>query len=335
MIDLSVIVPVYNVEKYLNRCLESILQVNNSRIEIILVDDRSKDFSGNICDFFGSKYSFVKVVHKTNEGLGFARNIGIEEATGKYLMFVDSDDFIKSSLVELLLDKVISANLDVCCFGRSFFRNGILSMGNEIFPNETVNSMLLAERCLGEPLKNDKFQVGPAWKAIYKKQFLFENNLRFESERDILSEDYVFSTQLFAAKPRVGFFDRDIYVYCDNQGSLTNSYNPDRTVRAIKLYRRMLDIIENAGFNKSAEFRAYNNFLINLLVVFKHISLNDGLKAIGKIREIKSVINDSEIIEIVKSQKNTDTLQLKFLRELILAKKSKCIYFAVKLRYKR
>ena len=102
-LQLSIIVPVYNVEKYLQRCMESLLTQNISNYEIILVDDGSKDKSSEICDEYASKYSFVRVIHKENEGLGYARNSGLAVAKGKYVSFVDSDDTVSSEHFRELL----------------------------------------------------------------------------------------------------------------------------------------------------------------------------------------------------------------------------------------
>ena len=103
---ISVVVPVYNVERYLGKCLESIVRQTYANIEIVLVDDGSTDSGGQICDFYANKDSRVKVIHKKNGGLSDARNRGIEESKGKYLIFVDSDDVIDETLVEYLYNLV-------------------------------------------------------------------------------------------------------------------------------------------------------------------------------------------------------------------------------------
>ena len=110
MILVSIIVPVYNVEKYLERCIDSLVNQTLKDIEIILVDDGSTDDSGNICDKYAKKDKRIKVIHKENGGLSDARNIGLSIANGRYLQFVDSDDFIHKQMIEILYNTIINNN---------------------------------------------------------------------------------------------------------------------------------------------------------------------------------------------------------------------------------
>ena len=125
MKKVSVIVPVYNVENYLEECVNSILNQTYENLEIILVDDGSKDSSGKMCDVFTQKYENVKCVHKENGGLSDARNYGIKYATGEYIVFIDSDDFIKENMIEKMLEKIAMTNSDICvCDMEYLYDNG-------------------------------------------------------------------------------------------------------------------------------------------------------------------------------------------------------------------
>lgn len=104
----SIIVPVYNVEKYLDQCVNSLINQTYDKIEIILVDDGSKDNSGRLCDEWAKKSNKIKAVHKKNAGLGMARNTGLEHVTGNYVMFIDSDDYLAENVVEKLLEKLLT-----------------------------------------------------------------------------------------------------------------------------------------------------------------------------------------------------------------------------------
>ncbi|EGP5489252.1 glycosyltransferase, partial [Enterococcus faecium] len=116
MCEISIIVPVYKVEPYLRKCVDSILAQTFTDFEVILVDDGSPDNSGKICDEYASKDSRVRVIHKKNGGLSSARNAGIDVARGKYLGFVDSDDYIEKDMYELLYDNIVKeqADLSIC-----------------------------------------------------------------------------------------------------------------------------------------------------------------------------------------------------------------------------
>lgn len=112
MCEISIIVPVYKVEPYLRKCVDSILAQTFTDFEVILVDDGSPDNSGKICDEYASKDSRVRVIHKKNGGLSSARNAGIDVARGKYLGFVDSDDYIEKDMYELLYDNIVKEQAD-------------------------------------------------------------------------------------------------------------------------------------------------------------------------------------------------------------------------------
>lgn len=114
---ISVIIPVYKVESYLNRCVDSVLNQSYKNIEILLVDDGSPDKCGEICDQYAEKYGNVKVIHQKNQGLSAARNTGIREAEGEFLGFVDSDDFIEEDMYQVLLQNIISSNADIAIGG--------------------------------------------------------------------------------------------------------------------------------------------------------------------------------------------------------------------------
>ena len=117
---ISIIIPVYKVEKYLSRCMDTILNQTLKDIEIILIDDGSPDNCPELCDEYAKQDNRVKVIHKNNEGLGFARNSGLEIATGEYVAFVDSDDYVKKSMFEELYNELKVNNLDVVFYNFRF-----------------------------------------------------------------------------------------------------------------------------------------------------------------------------------------------------------------------
>lgn len=141
---LSIIVPVYNVERYLRRCLESIINQTYSNLEIILVDDGSTDNSGNICDEFAEKDSRITVIHKKNEGVSVARNIGLDIAKGDYIGLVDSDDYIKVDMYKKLLELITASDSDMAVCNFSYVDE---------------NGNLLEERNLSSPIKDEYLDV--------------------------------------------------------------------------------------------------------------------------------------------------------------------------------
>ena len=120
---ISVIIPVYNVEKYLKKCLDSVINQTYKNLEIILVDDGSSDKSGLICDEYTKLDKRIKVVHKKNEGLSSARNTGLDIAKGKYISFIDSDDFVSIYMYEIMYKEIIKNNRDIVIARHIYFKN--------------------------------------------------------------------------------------------------------------------------------------------------------------------------------------------------------------------
>ena len=227
-IDLSIIVPVYNVENYLRRCLDSILlQPSSITYEILLIDDGSSDKSGAICDEYQSNFPNVFVSHIENNGVAEARNLGISLSKGNYLYFMDPDDFLSDNF----FDK-ISSNLkqkwDVLCFGYNEIkenRNTVLScrphfythcglLGKNEFRNEFI-----------ELFKTD--MMYNVWSRIYNKTFILKHDIRFPNKQ--IGEDTLFNFQVYRHLNTVLFIDSTLYNYiAGRSGSALTSFHPRR-----------------------------------------------------------------------------------------------------------
>lgn len=168
---ISVIVPVYNVEKYLVQCIDSILNQTYKNLEIILVDDESTDHSGKICDQFSSNENRIKVIHKKNMGLGLARNTGLENANGKYVVFVDSDDYLSNSNIKNLVAGIKKNNSDICIGGVTFVDNIGTNKSEEIYGErlyqngDILNSLFI--RMLGNLPNTTDIMKQSVWNNIY------------------------------------------------------------------------------------------------------------------------------------------------------------------------
>ena len=334
---LSFVVPVYKTGKYLERCVKSLLEQDINDYEILLIDDGSPDDSGEKCDELGDTSERIKVYHKENEGLGITRNFGIRHATGEYLIFVDSDDYFKANALKGLKDLVTRECSDIVVYKYERILNGnIVKENDEKFPLDNESSFdnkVLATMCIGEPLKKDTFEVGPAWKEIWKREFLINNNLLFPSERIVLSEDYPFAIKAFYLANRVSYFDGILYFYCYNDESLTNTYNPNRQLRAIEFYKQMEKIINEYELEENAVFRNKNNFIVNMLQSFKHIVLSSETYR-WKREQIKKICTDSQIRIILKDIYEFDAPQMRLLHWMMVRKLYICIYLIIMFRYK-
>lgn len=240
MVDVSIIVPVFRVEKYLDRCVESLVRQTLKNIEIILVDDGSPDSCPEMCDEWAKKDSRIKVIRKENQGLGLARNSGLEKATGEFIGFVDSDDFVAPDMFEKLFLAARKENADIamsglCCIG------GIMTEKKDaeerincfdrysVFRGEKeINRLMLNVSGAKAKEKQDSKYGFSSVKNIYRSEVIEKNNLRFLSEREVASEDVFFLLDfLLKAQCAVGI-PGAYYYYCRNDESLSKSYRPDR-----------------------------------------------------------------------------------------------------------
>lgn len=256
-IKISVVVPVYNVEKYLDRCLGSLVVQSFRDIEIILVDDKSTDNSSSLCDQWTLKDNRVKVVHKEiNEGLGCARNTGIEIAKGDYVTFPDSDDYIDGNSLEVLYNYAIKEDVDAVYY--EFNTDEYPSFHAVSYPNGVYKGRQELEKVMldmigAEPeYQSDvKFQVSAA-KVLYKLDTIRKFKLRFVSERKIISEDLIWNLDFLQVASSVQTINNRFYHYCLNQDSLSHVYRSDRYSKLCE----MADYLERyrGFFNNKKEF---------------------------------------------------------------------------------
>lgn len=234
----SVIIPVYNVEKFLNRCVDSILSQTYKNIEIILVDDGALDSSPQICDEYAHKDTRVNVVHKQNGGLASARNAGLKVAKGDYILFVDSDDWIKGNTVEELLNIAIKNEVDFVRFipvsaGYPDRPDGTpINFGTEDFMEEGVyNKGKMIKDIYPRLFVTRQLTMGPivaAWRSLYNRKFLVDNNLYFDEEVKY-SEDAIFSAKVVYNSNKFYYIKGGYYYnYFYNTSSITKSFKKDR-----------------------------------------------------------------------------------------------------------
>lgn len=212
---ISVIVPVYNVDKYLERCIDSILGQSYKQIEIILVDDGSSDRSGKICDSYARSDFRVRVIHKENGGLSSARNRGIDMAQGEYLVFVDSDDYVEKDYVKILLNLIIKYDVDMSVVGQR-----IVNSRREIKKN---NSRIIEEKRLAvvealDSILTEKYFTVSANGKLYKR-VLFDGARYPEGK---LYEDNGCTYKLIMKCNAVAYSNVELYHYCMRCDSITN-----------------------------------------------------------------------------------------------------------------
>ncbi len=289
-IVVSFIVPVYNVSKYLNRCLDSLAAQANQGIEVIMVDDGSTDDSGAICEEYAKKYSNFYVYHQKNKGIPGARNTGLSYAKGEWICFVDSDDYIESDFMKnVSLDKYSEYDIIYFGFSRVDESGNITKM--PIWENSMVlsreKSKLLGCIILHPDIMADSgifpsgYQFTTAWGKLFKHAFLTDNDIMFQ-ESVRRSEDVIFSFEVFLKKPVCYLEKQYLYFYQYNQSSITTKYNPDISKQYEILYNKIMVAIDNSDekdvYLVHLPYRAVRNFMFCCNQDFCHAQNKDSYK---------------------------------------------------------
>lgn len=241
MAKVSVIVPVYNVEKYLSRCLDSIVSQSFEEIEIICVNDGSTDNSPKILEAYKNFDPRIKIVNKQNGGLSSARNAGLEVCSGEYILFVDSDDLLSTNAIERLCEVADKKEADVVAFpyiqGTSDINIGQM-IAHPIYKNESVFS---AETATEEIYKNT---LGSTWCKMYKAS-LIKGKIKFLEQ---LFEDIPFWAEVFVSAKRITYLLEPLYFYrLNRQGQIMN-FDDERVLDIIKSFDNAELIFKNAGY---------------------------------------------------------------------------------------
>jgi len=225
---LSVIIPVYNAEKYIERCLNSVVGQTYENLEIILVDDGSPDNSGKICDAYAVKYPGIRVIHQQNYGVSTARNNGIDAAAGEYITFVDPDDWLEQDMYRTMMAYLLTYNLDIICIDTY-----------QVKPNKTVfKPLFAADRIMGRAealaeILTDGID-NAVWNKIYKRRVMAK--VRFPAGRRY--EDVATVYKYFAAAETVGYVRKPMYYYflSNPESFIAGSFNPSSRYDCFRAY---------------------------------------------------------------------------------------------------
>lgn len=223
----SVIIPAYNVEQYVERCVYSVTKQTYRNLEIILVDDGSTDCTGIICDKLAKEDNRISVIHKTNGGLSDARNAGIDVSRGEYISFVDSDDYIASDMLEHMMNAMCETDISMVVVG--FWKQ---SGDAREYCGPTTERVVSSEEALKDIYIGH--EIYPAsWNKLYRRA-LFNNN-RFAV--GMINEDSEIITKLLMECNRVALVSKPLYIYMIREGSITQSSFSSKDYNGIKAYR--------------------------------------------------------------------------------------------------
>nr|WP_295761705.1 glycosyltransferase family 2 protein [uncultured Intestinibacter sp.] len=310
MCKVSVIVPIYNSEKYLERCIKSIINQSLRDIEIILINDGSKDNSLNICKNFHNKDSRIKIIDKENEGVGSARNDGIKIAKGEWISFIDSDDFVESDFLECLYNEAISKNVEICgCLYDEYKDEKFINVPN--FKNLNINGLSTGKEFLNffyNPSNSyESVCCVVVWNKIYKTAFIKE--ILFTNVKS--AEDDEFSFKAVQKSKIIYVVDKVLYHYfTDNQDSLIKKPFGVHKLDFLKVLEGRKDLIKDNKYiyyknlyllcNISIEYyfkiqecdKRYNKVIKEIFNKnFKEVLRTNTIKIKDKIRFLKFYIN--------------------------------------------
>ena len=319
---ISVIIPVFNTEKYLNRCVDSLLEQTYQFTEIVLVDDGSTDSSGRICDEYAKKHENIVVIHKNNAGQGLARNDGMHAAKGDYICFLDSDDYYEKDTCEKLVGTMNQTGADICSYGYQIEDNygNLIRRPNitdeEYVGKDGVNNFIL--HYFGDSMKDDRLRGVSSCMSVFKKSIITDKDISFPSERVVSSEDTAFCLEYCRYIDKAVTISDALYHYCQNESSFSRGYREDR-VRLIKAHIELLNRYAKVYGNYDiVKDRIAMTTWINVIACYKQIYRHFNF--IDSIKRYKLIAED----EVIKS-----SISLLPYRELPL--KQKLLYEAVRM----
>ena len=265
----SIVVPVYNAEKYLPRCMASLLAQTLSDLQIILVDDGSRDSSGRLCDAYAVQDARVTVIHQTNRGAGFARNAGLDAAAGEYVGFVDADDEIEPAMFERLYEAAKKHDADMALSGMKQIsaadETDVREVGGfereQRFVSEEEREQLLLGVAGALPHEPEDSRYNFAvYKNIYRNRIIQDNGIRFESERNIMSEDVIFLIDFILKIQSAVGIPGAYYHYYRYDSSLSSAYREGRYLR----FKGLVEEIRRRYSKRIPEerFRLYTDRLL-------------------------------------------------------------------------
>ena len=340
----SIVLPIYNVEKYLDRCMRSVLNQTYTNIEIIMVDDGSTDSSGQLCEEWKHRDDRIKVVHKENAGLGLARNTGIENATGEYICFYDSDDYIELDTVENLYNAAKATNAQIVTYGYKVVdSNGnitsetVPSLEQTTFHGREVIDLFLPELVSFNPHTGVSSGLWmSAWASMYSLELIRKTNWEFVSERIMISEDVYSLLILYKNVDRVTVVKKPFYYYCENDtSSLTRTFRADRYLKQKTFLKGCLEICDKLDYSAEIRTRLFYQFMGNTLGAMKRIAIL-GAPIGTRIRQISDIVNDDIMQEVVANLNlEKESRSRKILFRSIKGKQSLLVYLLVYIQAKR
>lgn len=280
----TVIVPVYNAECYLEKCIESLLAQTIDSIEVVLIDDGSSDRSGEICDKYDEKYDNIKVLHIENSGPSKARNLGIKIARGEYIGFADADDYAIPTMYETLYTKAKQTQSDIVMCSYNIDNGTSMYKIDMNYLPEYCGHQAIVSGLLARYYRREHTGLYSVWNKLFSKDTIYEHSLCFDEDL-IRAEDAWFVFDSLKVVKKVVFIDEPLYIYRQVSTSTMHTIQSDRYERSKSFRNKLLDANSNLNIQiDNNEF--YYEFLYEAFMYCRSMSQQ------GKFEEINKVLND-------------------------------------------
>ncbi|MBE5825490.1 MAG: glycosyltransferase [Butyrivibrio sp.] len=287
---ISVIVPVYNAGRYLDRSIESLLEQTYKNIEIIMVNDSSTDNSETIIRKYAELDSRIVLLNKNNEGAGAARNYGISHANGELIAFCDADDFVEHDMYEKLLDAMQAKNYDIaCCLNTNENTNVNITGETKEFYGDDLWNLMIGQIGTKPSDASDIVYGSGVWQCLFRKQIILDNGISFKSEREIASEDLLFNIEYISKCKNAVYLQDELYHHCDNFTSMSHGRHYYKIENEFRLFEALEDFLNSS--NKTEYSLEMQRFLIK--------RIRNQIISISKGATIQTIISDLLLIRKV------------------------------------
>lgn len=317
----SIIIPVYNCEKYIARCLNSLINQTYSNIEIILVNDGSNDKSEDIIKEFAKNDNRIKLYNQTNQGVSAARNTGLDKATGKYIMFVDADDYIELDMVEILIKPILNENTIVFCDNTEIWSKSIdiRKLFSNISPKKLNKEIVLEEIASG--------RAGLVCGKLFDRSIVAENNIKFDTNVKVC-EDQLFFLEVINHCEHFIHIPKALYNYDRrNENSATIKYQENALENQLYVLKNIENILSKSCLSIENINSILNNRYLNAiqLCINNEIS-NTKLSNINKKRKkIKNIISNDTLNRVITDTPSTN-IRTKIIKAGFKIKSAICIH---------
>lgn len=322
MEKVSIIVPVYNVHNYLNNCLESLVRQTYKNIEILLIDDGSTDGSGEICDEWAIKDARIKVFHKENGGVSSARNVGITNATGEYLMAADGDDYCEETFVEKMHNAITNQNCDMAlCSHYEEYTNKVINYETPydtgVYDVEEIfNALFLATK------NNETKKLFTAfWLGILKRSIIEKHNLRCDTNVT-REEDLLFFLDYIGYCKKIAILNECLYHYIQRESSLIHTQYIAPTIPTIKsllyIQEQFIKIAKKHNIDETLYMQSFlrlhlEQFLWQIINIYNLNSTSDKKE---KLYLLKFILDNAKLVEAIKATEKDTYKKLSLKRKI-------------------